>query len=54
MMIGMCLVCQQILVSDYQHDFQQCDCEQKTMIDGGGGIGSRFGGVFLDLVRIIK
>lgn len=52
-MIGMCLVCETILVSNYGHDFSQCDCKQQSMIDGGGGFGSRIGGVFLDWVLII-
>lgn len=53
MMVAVCLVCDEILVSTHQHDFQQCECKQKSMIDGGGGRGSRYGGCVLDMVEII-
>lgn len=53
MMIGLCLVCNEILISVHRHDFQECSCKQHTFIDGGGERGSRYGGVFLDLVGII-
>jgi len=49
-----CLQCHEILISTSQHDFQQCQCENKTMIDGGGDIGSRYGGVNMSLVKIIN
>ena len=46
-----CLSCDVILLSKSQHDFQQCKCPNKTFIDGGGEIGSRYGGK--DMKKVI-
>lgn len=30
-----CLKCNEILESTHRHDFQQCNCENETFVDGG-------------------
>ena len=30
-----CLVCNTILESKHQHDFQQCNCSNGAFVDGG-------------------
>lgn len=49
-----CLACDTMLISKSQHDFQQCKCENHTFIDGGGYIGSRYGGKDMKLVKVLK
>ena len=48
-----CKGCGVILISESQHDFQQCKCSNKSFIDGGGDIGSRYGGVDMKLIRLV-
>lgn len=48
----LCLMCNTVLESRYTHDFQQCDCENQTFVDGGDTY-LRSGGVDLDKVLII-
>ena len=45
-----CLNCQQKLVSNHQHDFVSCSCDNGTFCDGGLSY-QRFGGKKLDLVK---
>ena len=44
-----CKNCGQVLTSYNRHDYKTCDCENKTMIDGGTAY-QRYGGKNLDLV----
>ena len=44
-----CLGCDTILESTWVHDFQMCDCENKTFIDGGNEY-LRFGAVDMSLI----
>ena len=30
-----CLVCNTVLVSKHQHDFQRCNCSNGAFVDGG-------------------
>ena len=48
-----CLVCNTVLESKFTHDFQQCNCENETFVDGGNDY-MRVGGANWDLVEIIK
>ena len=48
-----CLSCNTILESKYRHDFQMCNCENKTFVDGGDDY-LRFGGVDLNLIEFVK
>lgn len=44
-----CKSCKEVLISYHRHDYKTCDCENKTMIDGGTAY-QRYGGKDLDLV----
>jgi hypothetical protein len=48
-----CLVCGEILESKTRHDFQQCNCENESFVDGGTDY-SRVGGVDLSKIEVIK
>lgn len=48
-----CLQCGTILESKYTHDFQQCDCPNSTMIDGGNDY-LRYGGVDMTKIEILE
>lgn len=45
-----CLLCGEVLVSNYTHDYKQCSCENETMVDGGLSY-VRYGGKDLDKVK---
>ena len=45
-----CLNCGEILISYHRHDYKTCECENKTMVDGGLEY-LRFGGKDLSLVE---
>lgn len=46
-----CLECGAKLVTRHQHDFQSCDCENKTSVDGGLSLFGRFGGKDLSKIQ---
>ena len=48
-----CLVCNTVLESKFTHDFQQCNCENETFVDGGNDY-MRVGEIDWNLVEIIK
>ena len=48
-----CLVCNTILESKHQHDFQQCNCSNKAFVDGGLSY-ERLGAMDLDLIEILS
>ena len=48
-----CLVCNTILESKQQHDFQQCNCSNKAFVDGGLSY-IRLGANDLDLIEILS
>ena len=48
-----CLVCNTILESKHQHDFQQCNCSNKAFVDGGLSY-ERLGAMGLDLIEILS
>ena len=48
-----CLVCNTILESKHQHDFQQCNCSNKAFVDGGLSY-ERIGAMDLDLIEILS
>lgn len=48
-----CKKCGVILESKSVHDFQQCDCENETFVDGGNEY-TRAGGKDLSLVEVIR
>ena len=48
-----CLECNTILESKYTHDFQQCDCPNKTFTDGGNEY-QRYGGMDMDKVFVFE
>ena len=48
-----CLSCNAILESVHRHDFQRCECENQTFVDGGGSY-LRIGGMDLSLVKVIR
>ena len=45
-----CLQCGETLISRYRHDYNTCNCDNETMVDGGLGYG-RYGGKDLSLVQ---
>ena len=47
-----CLSCNTILESTWVHDFQMCDCGNKTFVDGGDEY-VRVGGLDLSLIEMI-
>ena len=47
-----CLQCNTILHSTFRHDFQQCDCENGTFVDGGYDY-CRIGGKDLNLIEVL-
>ena len=48
-----CLVCNTILESKHQHDFQQCNCSNGAFVDGGLSY-NRIGATDLDLIEILS
>lgn len=44
-----CLQCGKVLISEYRHDFQMCDCENQTFCDGGQDY-CRLGGANLNKI----
>lgn len=48
-----CLKCFVILESLFRHDFQQCECDNETFVDGGNDY-CRYGGKDMTLVRVIS
>ena len=48
-----CLVCNTILESKHQHDFQQCNCSNKASVDGGLSH-NRIGAMDLDLIELLS
>ena len=48
-----CLVCNTILESKHQHDFQQCNCSNKAFVDGVLSC-TRLGAMDLDLIEILS
>jgi len=48
-----CLCCGVILESKHLHDFQRCDCENQSFVDGGDDY-IRVGGRDLIKVEVLK
>jgi hypothetical protein len=48
-----CLVCNTILESKHQHDFQRCNCSNGAFVDGGLSY-IRYGANDLDLIEDIS
>lgn len=48
-----CLKCGKILESKHRHDFQMCDCDNQTFVDGGNDY-MRVGGVEIKLIKVIE
>lgn len=48
-----CLKCKIVLVSNRQHDFNSCKCENETFVDGGYDY-LRCGGKQLKFVKPLK
>ena len=48
-----CLICNTILESKHQHDFQQCNCSNKSFVDDGLSY-ERIGAMDLDLIEILS
>ena len=47
-----CLNCGKVLESKYRHDFQSCDCENQTFVDGGNDY-CRYGGMDMSKVKVL-
>ena len=47
-----CLSCNTILKSLHVHDYQQCDCDNKTMVDGGLDY-IRYGGTDMKSIELL-
>ena len=45
----MCMSCEKILESKNRHDFNMCNCENETFVDGGNDY-MRIGGKDLNLI----
>jgi hypothetical protein len=45
-----CLACDEVIESNYRHDYKTCGCPNETMVDGGIDY-QRFGGADLKLVE---
>lgn len=48
-----CLVCNTILESKFRHDFQRCNCENQTFVDGGNDY-TRYGGMDLTKIEVVE
>ena len=48
-----CLMCEEVLISKHQHDFQMCSCDNQAFVDGGD-VYRRIGANDLDKILIIK
>lgn len=48
-----CLACHKVLISNHRHDFNSCECPNKTFIDGGHDY-LRYGGVDMKNIQILK
>lgn len=49
----LCKSCWVVLESHHNHDFQRCECENGTFVDGGGEYYTRYGGKDLDKVLLL-
>lgn len=47
-----CLSCGVVLVSNWRHDFNGCECKNGTFIDGGYDY-LRYGGIDLKLIEVL-
>ena len=47
-----CLSCGEVLESKYRHDFQMCECQNQTFVDGGSDY-VRAGGKDLNKIKFI-
>lgn len=45
-----CLKCNKVITSRFRHDYQECGCDNHTMVDGGLAY-SRRGGADMDLIQ---
>ena len=48
-----CKKCDTILISKHRHDYQSCDCENQTFVDGGQDY-CRYGGIDLLYVEVLE
>ena len=48
-----CLHCMTVLVSNFTHDFNSCNCFNKTFIDGGYEY-LRYGGMDLNKIQVLQ
>jgi len=49
-----CLECNKIIISKSHYDFVSCGCPNNSFVDGGGEIGSRYGGKDMSKIRILE
>lgn len=48
-----CIMCDTVLVSKHRHDFQRCDCPNRTFVDGGQDY-LRYGGADLNYIEVLE
>jgi hypothetical protein len=48
-----CLQCDKTIVSYYRHDYQQCGCPNRAMVDGGLDYG-RYGAINIEKIERIE
>ena len=48
-----CLNCGKVLQSTFRHDFQMCDCENETFVDGGEDY-THIGGRYMNLIKVLN
>jgi hypothetical protein len=47
-----CLKCGVVLESLYRHDFQMCECDNETFVDGGTDY-TRLGGMDMEYIEVL-
>lgn len=50
----LCLGCNMILISFYNHHFNQCSCSNQSFVDGGQSKYSRVGGMKISKIQSVK
>lgn len=48
-----CKMCNTVLISKHRHDFQQCNCQNRTFVDGGSDY-LRYGGADINYIEILN
>lgn len=48
-----CLKCGKVMESHHRHDFNMCECDNETFVDGGVDY-LRFGGMDMEYIQVLE